>query len=134
MKRTLRKVQLVVAILIVAWLLVGQIIVWYGSSLSPDDGVPWPGMDPVWLFVNQETPGGRQDYAVGARVYVDGHFVGCTLSGGPSLAINLWHLKTYEIKVMKPGFQPSIRNVLPCSLNDVEAGSSYKGLDITLQK
>lgn len=134
MKRIWLKLLLIPLILIVGWLSIGQAIVWYGSSLSPDDGIPWPGMDPVWLFVGQNTPGRGSENIAGARVYVNGHYVGSTVRGGPSLSVNLWRMKTYQVKVTKPGFHTWTGDVRPSNLEHVELDSSYRRLDITLYK
>ena len=133
MKRTRLKVLLIPLILATAWLVIGQVIVWYGTSLSPDDGIPWPGMDAVWLFVGEETPRGGSEDVVGARVYVNGHYVGATRRGGPSLSVNLWRMRSYEIEVTKPGFLPWTRDARSSTLGEVEV-DSYKGLDVSLHR
>lgn len=134
MKRRWLKVLLVPLVLAAGWLVIGQLVVWYGTSLFPDDGIPWPGMDPVWLFVGQNTPRGGFEEIAGARVYVNGYFVGSTLNGGPSLSVNLWRMKTYQVKVTKPGFHTWTGDVCPSDLKHVELDSSYRGLDIALYK
>lgn len=133
MKRTWLRVLLLPLILATAWLVIGHIIVWYGTSLSPDDGIPWPGMLPIWLQVGQQTPRGGSEDIVGARVYVNGHYVGVTRGGGPSLSVNLWRMRTYEIEVTKTGYTPSVSTVRAGSLGEVGPGP-YRGLDVTLRK
>lgn len=70
---------------------------------------------PVWITVNAD--------ATGARVLIDGRFVGkCSPSGEESLTVWMRRDRPHDLRIVKPGYAEIRRKIRPDDIYQVEEG------------